>query len=114
MRTCMANVQALFNNYLNIKFNRGLPAVPMEDFEYAVLEDQSAELFSVLMSMKHFWRGQRSFNLQIHSTVIHQMGNLYFHRISISSMFTMSKYFTMYTIPLIQLQGLFLVIHIIQ
>lgn len=45
MRTCMANVQALFNNYLNIKFNRGLPAVPMEDFEYAVLEDQSAELF---------------------------------------------------------------------
>lgn len=41
----MTNVQALFNNYLNIKFNRGLPAVPMEDFEYAVLEDHSAELF---------------------------------------------------------------------
>lgn len=41
----MVNVQALFNNYLNIKFNRGLPAVPMEDFEYAALEDHSAELF---------------------------------------------------------------------
>ncbi len=67
----MVNVQALFNNYLNIKFNRGgLQAVPMEDFEYAVLDDHSAELFLVLMSMKHFWRGQRSFNHQIRSTVI--------------------------------------------
>lgn len=45
MRICMVNVQALFNNYLNIKFNRGLQAVPMEDFEYAVLDDHSAELF---------------------------------------------------------------------
>ena len=54
----MVNVQALFNNYLNIKFNRGLQAVPMENFEYAVLDDQSAELFLVLMSMKHFGVGR--------------------------------------------------------
>lgn len=50
----MKNLQVLFNNYLNIKFNRGLPVVQMEDFEYALLEDHSAELFFIAHEHESF------------------------------------------------------------
>jgi len=39
------NLQLLYNEYVNIKFNRGLPPVQTDGFEYGVLEDGSAELF---------------------------------------------------------------------
>lgn len=40
-------LQLLYNEYLNIKFNRGLPSVQTDLFEYGLLEDDSAELFFV-------------------------------------------------------------------
>jgi len=43
----MTVLQEVFDHYLNIKFNRGLPAVQMKDFEYVLLEDTSAELFFI-------------------------------------------------------------------
>ncbi|MDM5233651.1 hypothetical protein [Lysinibacillus pakistanensis] len=41
------NLQYLYNEYLNIKFNRDLPASHFDYFEYDVLEDGSAQLFFV-------------------------------------------------------------------
>ncbi len=41
------NLQYLYNEYLNIKFNRDLPASHFDYFEYGVLEDGSAQLFFV-------------------------------------------------------------------
>jgi len=38
-------LQALYNEYLNIKFNRGLQPVRTDSFEYCLCEDDSAELF---------------------------------------------------------------------
>jgi hypothetical protein len=38
-------LQFLYNEYLNIKFNRGLPSVQTDGFEYGLLEDDSAALF---------------------------------------------------------------------
>lgn len=40
-------LQLLYNEYLNLKFNRGLPSVPTDCFEYGLCEDDSAELFFV-------------------------------------------------------------------
>lgn len=40
-------LQLLFNEYLNMKFNRGLPSVQTDGFKYALLEDDSAELFFI-------------------------------------------------------------------
>ncbi|MCM3497639.1 hypothetical protein NST08_28785 [Paenibacillus sp. FSL K6-1566] len=40
-------LQLLFHEYLNIKFNRGLPSVQTVGFEYGVLEDERAALFFV-------------------------------------------------------------------
>ncbi|MDL1162287.1 hypothetical protein P0100_14610 [Yersinia pestis] len=38
-------LQLLYNEYLNFKFNRGLPSVQTDGFEYGLLEDDSAALF---------------------------------------------------------------------
>ncbi|WP_068621270.1 hypothetical protein [Paenibacillus tuaregi] len=38
------NFQFLFNEYLNQKFNRGLPSIQTDSFEYAPLEEGGAEL----------------------------------------------------------------------
>lgn len=40
-------LQLLYNEYLNLKFNRGLPSVQTDGFEYCLCEDDSAELFFV-------------------------------------------------------------------
>ncbi|MCP1310815.1 hypothetical protein [Paenibacillus tyrfis] len=40
-------LQLLYNEYLNLKFNRGLPSVQTDCFEYCLCEDDSAELFFV-------------------------------------------------------------------
>lgn len=40
-------LQFLYNEDLNIKFNRGLPSVQTDGFEYGLLEDDSAVLFLV-------------------------------------------------------------------
>ena len=40
-------LQSLYNEYLNIKFNRGLPSVQTDGFEYCFCEDDSTELFFV-------------------------------------------------------------------
>ncbi|KZE78612.1 hypothetical protein AV654_02345 [Paenibacillus elgii] len=41
------NLQLLYNEYLNLKFNRGLPSVQTDCFEYSLCEDDSAELFFI-------------------------------------------------------------------
>ncbi|PCL89245.1 hypothetical protein [Paenibacillus lautus] len=38
-------LQFLYNEYLNLKFNRGLPSTPIGGFEYGLLEDGGAALF---------------------------------------------------------------------
>lgn len=38
-------LQSIYNEYLNIKFKRGLPPVRMNSFEYGLYEDDSADLF---------------------------------------------------------------------
>ncbi|MEO2207967.1 hypothetical protein ABGV42_30070 [Paenibacillus pabuli] len=38
-------LQTLYNEYLNIKFKRGLQPVQMESFEYGLYDDDSADLF---------------------------------------------------------------------
>lgn len=43
----MMKLQLLYNEYLNIKFNRKMQPVQMDCFEYCLLEDDSAELFFV-------------------------------------------------------------------
>ncbi|HER2176199.1 TPA: hypothetical protein VJS28_001741, partial [Streptococcus pyogenes] len=40
-----AKLQALYNDYLNIKWKRGLTPVHSEPFEYGLYEDDSAGLF---------------------------------------------------------------------
>lgn len=40
-------LQLLYHEYLNLKFNRGLPSVPFDGFEYGLLEEDGAELFFV-------------------------------------------------------------------
>ncbi len=40
-------LQLLYNEYLNLKFNRGSPSVPLDGFEYGLLEEDGAELFFV-------------------------------------------------------------------
>ncbi|WP_410770258.1 hypothetical protein [Fontibacillus sp. BL9] len=39
------NLQQFYNEYLNKKFNRGLPSAQIGGFEYFLLEDDGAELF---------------------------------------------------------------------
>lgn len=39
------SLQSLYNEYLNIKFNRGLQPGQTEGFEYGLYEDGGAELF---------------------------------------------------------------------
>ncbi|MBE1443788.1 hypothetical protein [Paenibacillus sp. OAS669] len=54
-------LQSLYNEYLNIKFNRGLPsAAPTDGFEYSLCEDGSAELFFVGHEEESFseWAGE--------------------------------------------------------
>ena len=38
------NLQLLYHEYLNQKFNRGLPSVPLDDFEYGILEEDGAKI----------------------------------------------------------------------
>lgn len=40
-------LQILYHEYLNMKFNRGLPSVQTDCFEYCLCEEDSAELFFV-------------------------------------------------------------------
>lgn len=40
-------LQSLYNEYLNIKFNRKLPSVHTEHFQYRLCEDKSSELFFI-------------------------------------------------------------------
>ncbi|MGG3308743.1 hypothetical protein ABER23_15090 [Paenibacillus lautus] len=40
-------LQLLYHEYLNLKFNRGLLSVPLDGFEYGLLEEDGAELFFV-------------------------------------------------------------------
>lgn len=40
-------LQLLYNEYLNLKFNRGLPSIQTDSFEYGLCEDDSAELFFI-------------------------------------------------------------------
>lgn len=47
-------LQLLYNQYLNIKFNRGLPPVPTDGFEYGFCEDDSAQLFFVNRKSESF------------------------------------------------------------
>ena len=75
----MTVLQEVFDHYLNIKFNRGLPAVQMNDFEYVLLEDTSAELFLLITNRGHFWNGQRHFNHKIHIMFKSQTGDLCLH-----------------------------------
>lgn len=53
-------LQSLYNEYLNIKFNRGLPSAPTDGFEYSLCEDDSAELFFVGHEEESFseWAGE--------------------------------------------------------
>ncbi|GGG02191.1 hypothetical protein GCM10010912_53770 [Paenibacillus albidus] len=39
--------QLLYNEYLNLKFDRGLPAIKTDSFEYCLCEDDTAELFFI-------------------------------------------------------------------
>ena len=39
------NLQLLYHEYLNQKFNRGLSSVPLDDFEYGILEEDGALFF---------------------------------------------------------------------
>lgn len=48
------NLQSLFDEYLNIKFRRGLPSSQTDLFEYGLLEDGGAELFFADQGNKAF------------------------------------------------------------
>ncbi|MFD0711376.1 hypothetical protein [Paenibacillus sp. GCM10027626] len=47
-------LQLLYNEYINIKFKRGLQSVQTDCFEYSLLEDDSAELFFVNRNNESF------------------------------------------------------------
>lgn len=49
------NLQLLYQEYLNRKFNIGLPSVHLDDFEYAMTEDDRMELFLANSSDEPFF-----------------------------------------------------------
>lgn len=84
-------LQSLFNEYLNIKFNRGFELEQTEGFVYGLFEDGSAELFLPIMMTNRLWNGQTHYSRKIPGTRLTPTGARCSRVTFRTSMSTMSR-----------------------